>query len=175
MGSAAGRGRVTVGGGSAYHMTGPDGTVSRGWWRFLAVEPNRRGTAVNTAVADFDGDGRADRLIAFRMSDLRAAGFTYDVRSSSPLDPGTVEVETSDQSRVLLQQVLGDFAMAPLMLWPLGSGGEPHAARPDGPGAARQADGGGGSRGRPGRLAAPDTRARRPPCTGPGHRCFRPW
>ena len=23
-------------------MTGPDGTVSRGWWRFLAVEPHRR-------------------------------------------------------------------------------------------------------------------------------------
>jgi len=41
-----------------------------------AVEPNRRGAAVNTSVADFDGDGRADRLIAFRTSDLRAAGLT---------------------------------------------------------------------------------------------------
>jgi endonuclease G len=40
------------------------------------VQPNRRGTMVNTSVADFDGDGRADRLIAFRMSDLRAAGFS---------------------------------------------------------------------------------------------------
>ena len=33
---------MTVGGRSEYHMTGPDGSTSRGWWRFLAVEPNRR-------------------------------------------------------------------------------------------------------------------------------------
>jgi uncharacterized protein YndB with AHSA1/START domain len=30
---------MAVGGRSQYHMTGPDGTVSRGWFRFLAVEP----------------------------------------------------------------------------------------------------------------------------------------
>lgn len=30
------------GGRSEYHMTGPDGTVSRGWWRFLGVEPGRK-------------------------------------------------------------------------------------------------------------------------------------
>ncbi len=44
------------------------------------VQPNRRGAAVNTSVADFDGDGRADRLVAFRMSDLRAAGFSASAR-----------------------------------------------------------------------------------------------
>lgn len=33
---------VRVGGRSAYHMTGPDGSQSRGYWRFLAVEPGRR-------------------------------------------------------------------------------------------------------------------------------------
>lgn len=33
---------MAVGGESHYHMTGPDGTVSRGWFRFLAVEPLRR-------------------------------------------------------------------------------------------------------------------------------------
>ena len=33
---------MKVGGRSEYHMTGPDGTTSRGWWRFLAVEPVRR-------------------------------------------------------------------------------------------------------------------------------------
>jgi len=33
---------MTPGGRSEYHMTGPDGTTSRGWWRFLAVEPPRR-------------------------------------------------------------------------------------------------------------------------------------
>ncbi|MES2521617.1 MAG: SRPBCC family protein [Gemmatimonadota bacterium] len=30
---------MAVGGRSEYHMTGPDGTVSRGWFRFLAIEP----------------------------------------------------------------------------------------------------------------------------------------
>ena len=33
---------MTPGGRSEYRMTGPDGTVSRGWWRFIAVEPDRR-------------------------------------------------------------------------------------------------------------------------------------
>lgn len=33
---------MAVGGVSRYYMTGPDGTVSRGWFRFLAVEPHRR-------------------------------------------------------------------------------------------------------------------------------------
>ena len=32
---------MTVGGRSEYYMTGPDGSSSRGWWRFLAVEPGR--------------------------------------------------------------------------------------------------------------------------------------
>ena len=30
------------GGRSEYHMTGPDGAMSRGWWRFLAVEKGRK-------------------------------------------------------------------------------------------------------------------------------------
>lgn len=30
---------MAVGGMSHYHMTGPDGTTARGWFRFLAVEP----------------------------------------------------------------------------------------------------------------------------------------
>lgn len=33
---------MAVGGRSEYQMTGPDGSSSRGWWRFLAVEPLRR-------------------------------------------------------------------------------------------------------------------------------------
>ena len=36
------RHEMRVGGRSEYHMSGPDGSVSRGWWRFLAVEPPRR-------------------------------------------------------------------------------------------------------------------------------------
>lgn len=33
---------MAPGGRSQYHMTGPDGSTSHGWWRFLAVEPGRR-------------------------------------------------------------------------------------------------------------------------------------
>lgn len=33
---------MVVGGRSEYCMTGPDGSRSCGWWRFLAVEPGRR-------------------------------------------------------------------------------------------------------------------------------------
>lgn len=45
---------MAVGGRSEYHMTGPDGTVSRGWWRFLAVEPGR-GFEVQDGFAHDDG------------------------------------------------------------------------------------------------------------------------
>jgi uncharacterized protein YndB with AHSA1/START domain len=41
----------TVGGRVAYHMTGPDGTKSRGWWTITAIEPPHR--------LEFD-DGFAD-------------------------------------------------------------------------------------------------------------------
>ncbi|CAN5715350.1 hypothetical protein BH23GEM11_BH23GEM11_10170 [soil metagenome] len=33
---------MAVGGESHYYMTGPDGTVAAGWFRFLAIEPERR-------------------------------------------------------------------------------------------------------------------------------------
>jgi uncharacterized protein YndB with AHSA1/START domain len=33
---------MTPDGGSQYYMTGPDGSRSHGWWRFVTVEPGRR-------------------------------------------------------------------------------------------------------------------------------------
>jgi uncharacterized protein YndB with AHSA1/START domain len=42
------------GGRAEYHMTGPDGTKSHGWWRFLVVEPNRR-FEVEDGFANPDG------------------------------------------------------------------------------------------------------------------------
>lgn len=33
---------MAVGGRSHYYMTGPDGTLAHGWFRFLAIEPQRR-------------------------------------------------------------------------------------------------------------------------------------
>ena len=45
---------MAVGGLSQYHMTGPDGDTSRGWWRFLAIEPGRR-IEVEDGFAHDDG------------------------------------------------------------------------------------------------------------------------
>jgi uncharacterized protein YndB with AHSA1/START domain len=45
---------MAVGGQSHYYMTGPDGTASRGWWRFLAIEPHRR-IEVEDGFADESG------------------------------------------------------------------------------------------------------------------------
>ena len=45
---------MAVGGRSEYTMTGPDGSTSRGWWRFLAVEPGSR-FEVEDGFADDDG------------------------------------------------------------------------------------------------------------------------
>ena len=50
---------MTVGGRSAYQMTGPDGSSSRGWWRFLAVEPNRH-FEVEDGFAKEDGTPNDD-------------------------------------------------------------------------------------------------------------------
>ena len=45
---------MEAGGRSEYVMTGPDGSTSRGWWRFLAVEPGRR-FEVEDGFANEDG------------------------------------------------------------------------------------------------------------------------
>ena len=45
---------MAVGGRSEYQMTGPDGSSSRGWWRFLAVEPLRR-IEIEDGFSDEDG------------------------------------------------------------------------------------------------------------------------
>jgi uncharacterized protein YndB with AHSA1/START domain len=45
---------MKAGGRSEYHMTGPDGSRSSGWWRFIAVEPGRR-FEVEDGFADENG------------------------------------------------------------------------------------------------------------------------
>jgi uncharacterized protein YndB with AHSA1/START domain len=45
---------MSPGGRSAYYMTGPDGTKSAGWWRFLSVDPVR-GFEVEDGFANEDG------------------------------------------------------------------------------------------------------------------------
>jgi uncharacterized protein YndB with AHSA1/START domain len=57
---------MAVGGRSAYVMTGPDGEQSRGWWRYLAVEPGRR-FEVEDGFAHEDGTPN-DAMPAMRMT-----------------------------------------------------------------------------------------------------------
>ena len=57
---------MAVGGRSEYSMTGPDGSSSRGWWRFLAVEPGR-GFEVEDGFANDDGTPN-DKMPSMRMT-----------------------------------------------------------------------------------------------------------
>jgi uncharacterized protein YndB with AHSA1/START domain len=50
---------MAAGGQSHYHLTGPDGMISRGWFRFLAVEPRKR-IEVEDGFADASGTPNAD-------------------------------------------------------------------------------------------------------------------
>lgn len=56
---------LQAGGGAEYYMTGPDGSKSRGWWRFVAVEP-RRSMEVEDGFANEDGTPN-DAMPAMRM------------------------------------------------------------------------------------------------------------
>lgn len=56
-----------VGGFAHYYMTGPDGSVHHGWWRFVAVEPERR-FEIEDGFADEEGrpmDGLPDMRMVF--------------------------------------------------------------------------------------------------------------
>jgi uncharacterized protein YndB with AHSA1/START domain len=57
---------MAVGGRSHYYMTGPDGSRSYGWWRFLAVEPGQR-FEVEDGFAHEDGRPN-DAMPTMRMS-----------------------------------------------------------------------------------------------------------
>lgn len=65
---------MAAGGMSQYYMTGPDGTKSHGWWRFLAVEPERS-FEVEDGFANADGSPN-DAMPTMRMV------FTFEPTSS---------------------------------------------------------------------------------------------
>ena len=50
---------MAVGGQSHYYMTGPDGTMSRGWFRFLAIEPHKC-IEVEDGFSDEHGEQNTD-------------------------------------------------------------------------------------------------------------------
>ncbi|AMW03924.1 SRPBCC family protein [Gemmatimonas phototrophica] len=57
---------MAVGGYSHYHMTGPDGTISRGWFRFLTITPHQL-IEVEDGFADEHGQPNTD-LPGMRMT-----------------------------------------------------------------------------------------------------------
>ena len=65
---------MTVGGRSEYYMTGPEGATSRGWWRFLVVEPRRK-IEVEDGFAHEDGRPNED------MPSMRMV-FTFEPTAS---------------------------------------------------------------------------------------------
>ncbi len=56
---------MSPGGRSEYYMSGPEGAVSRGWWRFLAVEKGRK-FEVEDGFADDQGRPN-DNMPSMRM------------------------------------------------------------------------------------------------------------
>jgi uncharacterized protein YndB with AHSA1/START domain len=78
---------LTVGGGARYYMTGPDGTRSHGWWRFVAVEPTRR-LELQDGFAQEDGTPNEDMptlrmVITFEPTDA-GSRFTSVTHFQSP-------------------------------------------------------------------------------------------
>ena len=68
------RHEMEVGGESRYHMTGPEGESSHGWWRFIAVEPGRM-FEVEDGFADDQGRPN-DEMPTMRMV------FTFEATST---------------------------------------------------------------------------------------------
>ena len=89
---------VEVGGRSEYYMTGPDGSTSRGWWRFLAVEPGRR-MEVEDGFAHEDGRPN-DAMPTMRMV------FTFE-----PTDTGSRFTSVTHFPSVEAMQQLVEMGM----------------------------------------------------------------
>lgn len=89
---------LEVGGRSEYFMTGPDGTTSRGWWRFVAVEPER-GFEVEDGFANDDGTPNDD-MPAMRMV------FTFE-----PTDTGSRMTSVTHFPSAEAMQQLADMGM----------------------------------------------------------------
>ena len=86
---------MTAGGESHYHMTGPDGSTSRGWWRFLAVEPGRR-MEMQDGFADDEGRPNEE------MPTMRMV-FTFEPTSSGSRFTGVTVFPSVEAMERLVQ------------------------------------------------------------------------
>ena len=64
---------LTAGGRVRYHMTGPDGDRSGGWWNVLVVEPPHR-LELEDGFADADGEPNPAMPTMHMRVDIAAAG-----------------------------------------------------------------------------------------------------
>ena len=91
---------MTVGGRSEYQMTGPDGSASRGWWRFLAVEPGRR-FEVEDGFANEDGRPNED-MPSMRME------FTFEPTATGSRMTGVTHFTSLESMEQLVQMGMID-------------------------------------------------------------------
>jgi uncharacterized protein YndB with AHSA1/START domain len=100
---------VTVGGGSRYHMTGPDGSVAGGWWRFTALD-EPRSLEFDDGFSGEEGEPAEGMPVTRARVDLEplGTGTRMTVRSryasreqmQQVLDMGVVEGMTSAMGQV---------------------------------------------------------------------------
>ena len=64
---------LTAGGRVRYHMTGPDGDRSGGWWKVLVVEPPHR-LEIEDGFAGADGEPNPNMPTTHMRVDITAAG-----------------------------------------------------------------------------------------------------
>jgi uncharacterized protein YndB with AHSA1/START domain len=85
----------TVGGESHYTMTGPDGTQSSGWWRFLAIERPR--------LIEFeDGFSAPDGSPDTNMPTMRMT-FTFEPTSTGARFKGVTQFKSLESMEQLLK------------------------------------------------------------------------
>jgi uncharacterized protein YndB with AHSA1/START domain len=86
---------VAVGGRSQYYMTGPDGSTSHGWWRFLAVEPKSR-------IEVEDGFAHEDGRPNEKMPTMRMV-FTFEPTSTGSRFTGVTAFPSLEAMERLLE------------------------------------------------------------------------
>lgn len=86
---------MAVGGMARYYMTGPDGSKSHGWWKFVEIEPLRR------IVLD-DGFAAEDGAPSNNMPSMRMT-FTFEPTESGSRFVGVTRFPSNEAMQQLVQ------------------------------------------------------------------------
>ena len=106
---------MAVGGRSEYWMTGPDGTRSRGWWRFRTVEPNKSMPTMRM-VFNFEKTAKGSRFTSVThfpsieaMDQLVKMGMMEGLKSAlGQIDAVLADLASFAASRATESQILSD-------------------------------------------------------------------